>query len=207
MAVIDASDLLSRTIRSARVFGAKSHAQLADRHSAIAFAVTRFVRQSHQSQFVRIGAGQMARDGRDDYCQPDRRRLGSADCVGRRFDGQWMARRCACLVRDGTDRPGEPLADPLYPSFLLSPATSLIGGPGTPGARICLLGSPTPSLEARDGIDLESIQLTELVEFAFSLTPAIKGQEPFLGFAHLQSFRLYHATQLADSGNVGHAMK
>lgn len=92
-------------------------------------------------------------------------------------------------------------------SFLLSPATSLIGGTGTPSARICLVGSTAPSLEAREGVDSESIKLTELVEFAFSLTPAPKGQEQFLGFPHLQPFRLYHATQLADSGHVAQALK
>lgn len=49
--------------------------------------------------------------------------------------------------------------------------------------------------------------LTELVEFAFSLAPAVKGQEQFAGFPHLQAFRLFHATQLADAGHVSQAQK
>lgn len=92
-------------------------------------------------------------------------------------------------------------------SYLLSPATSLIGGAGTPAARICLLGSATPTTTSTEGIDLESIKLTELVEFAFSLAPTVKGQEPFLGFPHLQALRLYHATKLADAGHVSQASK
>lgn len=49
--------------------------------------------------------------------------------------------------------------------------------------------------------------LTELVEFALSLAPAVKGQEPFAGFPHLQAFRLYHAGHLADAGQVSQAQK
>lgn len=57
------------------------------------------------------------------------------------------------------------------------------------------------------GVDLESIMLTELAEFAFSLAPTVKGQEPFAGFPHLQAFRLYHASLLADAGHVSQAQK
>lgn len=92
-------------------------------------------------------------------------------------------------------------------SYLLSPATSLIGGVGTAAARICLLGSATPTTTSTDGIDLESVKLTELVEFAFSLAPTTKGQEPFLGFPHLQALRLHHAARLADAGHVAQALK
>lgn len=49
--------------------------------------------------------------------------------------------------------------------------------------------------------------LTELVEFALSLVPTAKGQEPFIGFPHLQAFRLYHAFCLADSGHVSQAQR
>ncbi|ORY64606.1 Sec23-binding domain of Sec16-domain-containing protein, partial [Leucosporidium creatinivorum] len=97
--------------------------------------------------------------------------------------------------------------DAAHVCYLLSPATSLIGGAGTPAARICLLGSATPTTTSTDGIDLESVKLTELVEFAFSLAPTVKGQEPFLGFPHLQALRLYHATKLADAGHVSQASK
>ncbi|GAA5877576.1 hypothetical protein JCM8547_007735 [Rhodosporidiobolus lusitaniae] len=89
--------------------------------------------------------------------------------------------------------------------YLLSPQTSLATVLGTPGSRIVLVGS-TPFL-ADGSIDLESVKLTELVEFALSLTPTIKGHESFVGFPHLQAFRLYHAAVLADQGQIGQALK
>ncbi|BGP48551.1 hypothetical protein JCM10450v2_004427 [Rhodotorula kratochvilovae] len=95
--------------------------------------------------------------------------------------------------------------DAAHICYLLSPQTSLAMGLGLPGSRITLLGSnPTA---ADHGIDLESIQLTELVEFALSLVPTIKGHEPFVGFPHLQAFRLYHAAALADAGHTAQAHK
>ncbi|GAA5893562.1 uncharacterized protein JCM6883_003560 [Sporobolomyces salmoneus] len=88
--------------------------------------------------------------------------------------------------------------------YLLSPQTSLAGGLGSIGSRISLVGSiPAPDT----GLDLESIKLTELVEFGCSLTPTVKGQEQFTGFAHLQAFRLFHASVLAESGNIPQALK
>ncbi|GAA6050336.1 hypothetical protein JCM3770_002969 [Rhodotorula araucariae] len=95
--------------------------------------------------------------------------------------------------------------DAAHICYLLSPQTSLAMGLGLPGSRITLLGS-TPTA-ADHGIDLESIQLTELVEFALSLVPTIKGHEPFVGFPHLQAFRLYHAAALADAGHAAQAHK
>lgn len=64
-----------------------------------------------------------------------------------------------------------------------------------------------PTAWSTTGIDLESIMLTELVEFAFSLGPTTKGQEPFVGFPHLQAFRLYHACQLVDAGQISQAQR
>jgi hypothetical protein len=93
----------------------------------------------------------------------------------------------------------------LTDSYLLSPQTSLSGGLGAPGSRIVLLGSDP--LSGEGNIDLESVKLTELVEFAVSLIPTVKGQEPFAGFPHLQAFRLYHGSVLADQGNVAQASK
>ncbi|SCV71958.1 BQ2448_4652 [Microbotryum intermedium] len=97
--------------------------------------------------------------------------------------------------------------DAAHVCYLLSPATSPIGGPGSPGARFALLGASTSALNNTSPVDIESIQLTELIEFAFSLTPAVKGQEPFIGFPHLQAYRLEHAARLADNGQIAQAQK
>lgn len=88
-------------------------------------------------------------------------------------------------------------------SYLLSPQTSLAQGLGMPTSRIVLVGSSPLTGDAI--IDLESVQLTELVEFAFSLVPTVKGHDAFVGFPHLQAFRLYHAAVLADAGNISQA--
>lgn len=73
-------------------------------------------------------------------------------------------------------------------------------------ARIVLVGGESPATTSTE-TELENIMLTELVEFAFSLTPLVKGQEPFAGFPHLQAFRLQHATQLADAGQILQAQR
>ncbi|BGP24993.1 COPII vesicle coat protein Sec16 [Rhodotorula toruloides] len=93
--------------------------------------------------------------------------------------------------------------DAAHVCYLLSPQTSLTQGLGMPTSRIVLVGSSPLTADAT--IDLESVKLTELVEFAFSLVPAVKGHDAFVGFPHLQAFRLYHAAVLADSGNISQA--
>jgi hypothetical protein len=92
-------------------------------------------------------------------------------------------------------------------SYLLSPATSPIGGAGGISTRIVLVGAEAPTSTNAVAVGLESIMLTELVEFAFSLTPVVKGQEVFAGFPHLQAFKLYHANQLVDAGLISQAQK
>ncbi|KAK4701487.1 COPII coat assembly protein SEC16, partial [Phenoliferia sp. Uapishka_3] len=96
--------------------------------------------------------------------------------------------------------------DAAHVCYLLSPSTSPINGVGT-GAKFSLVGGEVPTPFTADGLDLESIMLTELVEFAFSLTPAIKGQDPFVGFPHLQALKLQYASELADAGLVSQAQK
>ncbi|KAI6109003.1 Sec23-binding domain of Sec16-domain-containing protein [Pisolithus croceorrhizus] len=66
--------------------------------------------------------------------------------------------------------------------YMLSPQTSIIGGVGSPSARIILLGSQSPHSKP-----------------TFS-TP--KGQESFLGFPHLQAYKLIRAVYLAEIGHV-----
>ncbi|KPV74811.1 uncharacterized protein RHOBADRAFT_53749 [Rhodotorula graminis WP1] len=95
--------------------------------------------------------------------------------------------------------------DAAHICYLLSPQTSLSMGFGLPGSRITLVGSNSSTVGG--SIELESVQLTELVEFALSLVPVAKGHEPFAGFPHLQAFRLYHAAALADAGHASQAHK
>ncbi len=91
--------------------------------------------------------------------------------------------------------------------YLLSPQTSPIGGADTNGARLTLLGLSNPKASPAFVQDLDAILMTEVLEFAQGLVPAVKGQEPFPGIPHLQAYKLVHAQQLADLGEVGKAQR
>ncbi|TKY85854.1 hypothetical protein EX895_005395 [Sporisorium graminicola] len=91
--------------------------------------------------------------------------------------------------------------------YLLSPQTSPIGGADTNGARFTLLGLSSPKTSATFVQDLDGILMTEVLEFAQGLVPAVKGQEPFPGIPHLQAYKLVYAQQLADLGEVGKAQR
>jgi len=91
--------------------------------------------------------------------------------------------------------------------YLLSPQTSPFGGSGAPNTRITLVGSKAPHLSPLFIRNLDNIILTEILEFALSLVPVAKGQDPFGGVAHLQPYRLLHAAYLAELGHVAEANK
>jgi Sec23-binding domain of Sec16 len=48
----------------------------------------------------------------------------------------------------------------------------------------------------------DAIVLSEIVEFALSLAPQSKGQEPFGGLPHLQAYKLVRAANLAEMGHM-----
>ena len=91
--------------------------------------------------------------------------------------------------------------------YLLSPQTSPIGGADTTGVRYTLLGLANPKTSNGFVQDLDGILMTEVLEFAQGLVPAVKGQEPFPGLPHLQAYKLVHAQQLADLGEVAKAQR
>lgn len=71
-----------------------------------------------------------------------------------------------------------------------------------PGCRVVLYGAPNPLAVPTVLRDPDSMIFSEIVEFALSLTPAVKGQEAFNGLPHLQPYRLLHASNLAELGHV-----
>ncbi|SPO25699.1 related to SEC16 - COPII vesicle coat protein required for ER transport vesicle budding [Ustilago trichophora] len=91
--------------------------------------------------------------------------------------------------------------------YLLSPQTSPIGGADTTGIRFTLLGLSSPKASMAFVQDLDGVLMTEILEFAQGLVPTVKGQEPFPGIPHLQAYKLVHAQQLADLGEVGKAQR
>jgi len=87
-------------------------------------------------------------------------------------------------------------------SYMLSPQTSQLGGLGSPTTRWVLVGSASPAITPTFSRDSDPIILSEIVEFAYSLSPPQKAQEPFPGLPHLQPYKLIRAYQLAELGHV-----
>lgn len=87
-------------------------------------------------------------------------------------------------------------------SYLLSPQTSQLGGLGSPTTRLVLVGSASPAVAPTFSKDPDSIILSEIVEFAYSLSTPQKGQEAFFGLPHLQAYRLIRAHRLVELGHV-----
>ncbi|KDR81637.1 hypothetical protein GALMADRAFT_152477 [Galerina marginata CBS 339.88] len=83
--------------------------------------------------------------------------------------------------------------------FLLSSQTSVFGGLGSPAARIVLVGSKNHTDVMKDA---DAIIFSEILEFALSLVPAVKGQEPYHGLPHLQAYRFIRAVSLAETGDI-----
>jgi len=82
---------------------------------------------------------------------------------------------------------------------LLSPQTSVIGGLGSLSAKITIVGSKNPADIMKD---MDPLILSEILEFALALVPAIKGQDAFHGMPHLQAYRFIRAVSLAEVGDM-----
>ena len=65
-----------------------------------------------------------------------------------------------------------------------------------------LFGSTNPQVQPNFWKDPDPLIFSEIVEFALSLVPLTKGQEPFVGLPHLQPYRLVRAMSLAELGHV-----
>ncbi|PPQ93302.1 hypothetical protein CVT25_014431 [Psilocybe cyanescens] len=83
--------------------------------------------------------------------------------------------------------------------YLLSLQSSVLGGMGNPSARITLVGSKNPAEAMKDS---DAIILSEILEFAMSLVPTVKGHEAFHGLPHLQAYKFIRAVSLAAIGDI-----
>jgi COPII coat assembly protein SEC16 len=86
-------------------------------------------------------------------------------------------------------------------SYLLAPQSPVLGRIGTPG-RVTLVGSRGPTTTPNFHVSDDAIVFSEIVEFALSLAPPSKGQEPFNGFPHLQAYKFVRAASLAEMGHM-----
>ncbi|KAG8717514.1 hypothetical protein FRC09_014145 [Ceratobasidium sp. 395] len=91
--------------------------------------------------------------------------------------------------------------------YLLSPATSPVGGLSTPSVRMVLLGSESPAISRNFEKDDDAIVFTEIAEYAHSLLPTVKGQEAYAGIPHLQAYKLIRAARLTEMGHLSLATR
>lgn len=93
------------------------------------------------------------------------------------------------------------------PSYLLASGLSSISGTACPAPRITLFGLEHPAQARSFHTDLLSVVLSEVAEYGLSLTPPVKGQEPYPGLPHLQPYRLWHTACLMETGDVSLALR
>lgn len=70
-----------------------------------------------------------------------------------------------------------------------------------PSVRMVLVGSESPATLPNFHKDLDVTLLSEIAEFALSLS-TVKGQDTFSGLPHLQAYKLLRAYFLAEMGYV-----
>ncbi|WPH01098.1 copii coat assembly protein sec16 [Acrodontium crateriforme] len=134
--------------------------------------------------------------------------LGTAS--GNPLDGLDQWRETLCLVvNNRTNNDGASLlslgkllagygrVEAAHTCFMFARASVKSGGPDDSESNFTLLGANHQSQDENFGNDLDSIILTEIYEWASSLTVASTGA-PYL--PHLQAFKLIHAQKLAVHG-------
>jgi COPII coat assembly protein SEC16 len=77
-----------------------------------------------------------------------------------------------------------------------------MAGLGNSSARIVLVGSQSPQTLPNFAKDPDPLIFSEIVEFALSLTPPPRGQDPYQGIPHLQPYRFIRAMALAEIGDI-----
>lgn len=105
-------------------------------------------------------------------------------------DGQAVAALGKLLANYGR-------AEAAHTCFLFSRAFIKQGGSDDPQTNFVLLGSDHQAHPLELGLDLDSIILTEVYEYALSLNP-VPGTSPVI--PHLQAYKLMHAHALAEHG-------
>lgn len=73
--------------------------------------------------------------------------------------------------------------------------------------RVVLLGAESPTVSRNFEKDDDAIIFTEIAEYAYSLVPTVKGQEPYAGLPHLQAYKLIRAVRLAEMGHLSLASR
>jgi hypothetical protein len=79
--------------------------------------------------------------------------------------------------------------------FIFASLPGLFGGSDDPTASFSLVGGDPNALGNDFGGDMESILLSEVYEFALSISPT-----PITPVPHFQAYKLYHAETLAENG-------
>ncbi|KAJ7452366.1 Sec23-binding domain of Sec16-domain-containing protein [Mycena galericulata] len=125
-----------------------------------------------------------------------------ADTAAMMLSSPMTADTSASLTALGDQLLSHQWVEAAHACYLLSPQTSPVGGIGNPTARIVLLGSRSPQVWPSFYKDSDPVIFTEILEFALSLAPPIKGQDAFYGLPHLQAYRFIRAMALAELGEL-----
>jgi hypothetical protein len=75
------------------------------------------------------------------------------------------------------------------------------------GPRLCFLGHDFRRSSSLSTINTDALVMTEIFEFALSLAPAARGQEPFIGLPAFQAWRLVLAYRMTELGHTVKAQK
>jgi hypothetical protein len=86
--------------------------------------------------------------------------------------------------------------------FIFAGSSSFFGGADDPRSNFTMVGGDLASLGADFGGDLDAILLSEVYEYALSVSPT-----PVSPIPHLQAYKLYHAEVLAESGMSSEAQQ
>ncbi|KAJ7774593.1 Sec23-binding domain of Sec16-domain-containing protein [Mycena maculata] len=125
-----------------------------------------------------------------------------ADTAAMMLSSTMTADTSAALTALGDQLLSHQWVEAAHACYLLAPQTSPVGGIGNPSARIVLLGSRSPQVWPGFYKDSDPVIFTEILEFALSLAPPIKGQDAFYGLPHLQAYRFIRAIALAELGEL-----
>ncbi|KAF8212186.1 Sec23-binding domain of Sec16-domain-containing protein [Mycena galopus ATCC 62051] len=125
-----------------------------------------------------------------------------ADTAAMMLSSPMTADTAAAMTALGDQLLAHQWVEAAHACYLLSSQTSLVGGIGNPSARIVLLGSRSPQVWPSFYKDSDPVIFTEILEFALSLAPPTKGQDPYYGMPHLQAYRFIRAVSLAELGEL-----
>ncbi|KAH9997260.1 Sec23-binding domain of Sec16-domain-containing protein [Russula vinacea] len=124
-----------------------------------------------------------------------------SDTAAMLIPGPSVTECSAALLSLGDCLLANDLVEPAHACYLLAPQSTILGNIGSSG-RVTLVGSRGPTATPNFHVSDDAIVFSEIVEFALSLAPPSKSQEPFNGLPHFQAYKYIRAASLAEMGHM-----